>query len=167
MGGSKVEWDTSINDTVLLVNKLLKICPEVTLHAFGPNTELLRAIENSCKRKIIYHKDLDRSALAKLMCDSEFTVATQNSGNFELVPVESLILGTPVISYKQPFMEVTGNSLLIADPNSESELENKVSKWMSGDIVKERVDLQNRIMSITNPKKVAEEFVQFATQNSL
>ena len=101
------------------------------------------------------------------MYDSEFTVATQNSGNFELVPVESLILGTPVISYKQPFMEVTGNSLLIADPNSESELENKVSKWMSGDIVKERVDLQNRIMSVMNPKKIAEEFVQFAIQNSL
>lgn len=161
-GGSTAEWDTPINDTVLLINKLLKIYPDFNLHAFGPNIELLRAIESGSNRKIVYHKDIDRNTLAELMHQSEFTVASQIFGTFELVPVESLIVGTPVISYKQPFMEVTGHSLLIADPNSDNELRSKVSKWLSCDIEKEREDVKNKIRAAMDPKKIAEEFIQFA-----
>jgi hypothetical protein len=39
-----------------------------------------------------------------------------------MVPIESLLSGTPVITYIQPFIEVTGQSLLIANINNKKEL---------------------------------------------
>ncbi|PSN81861.1 hypothetical protein B9Q01_09745 [Candidatus Marsarchaeota G1 archaeon OSP_D] len=50
------------------------------------------------------------------------TITPIYNGNFEMVPIESLLSGTPVITYIQPFIEVTGQSLLIANINNKKEL---------------------------------------------
>jgi hypothetical protein len=44
--------------------------------------------------------------------------------------LSSLLCGTPVITFPQPFMEVTGDSPMVANIEKPPEVRTKVRSWM-------------------------------------
>lgn len=73
-----------------------------------------------------------------------------------MVPIESLLCGTPVVSFIQPFMEVTGQSPMISNILSCAEIKAKVKMWEQlelSTIEQER----KKILAVMDKRKVAEQ----------
>ncbi|MGC9167248.1 MAG: hypothetical protein ACP5GR_06390, partial [Thermoplasmata archaeon] len=79
---------------------------------------------------------------------------------FEMVPIQSLLCGTPVITYIQPFMEVTGQSNLIANIYNSYELKRKFKIWQSN-LDDELNSVKKKILSFMDNRIVSMELMNY------
>lgn len=92
------------------------------------------------------------------------TICPIYNGNFEMVPVESILCGTPTITYIQPFMEVAGSSAMIANILNHVEIKIKIDKWIGLDtylIEKERKKILERMDS----NKVGKSLIEYIMES--
>ena len=110
--------------------------------------------------KVEYVGKLSREELSVCYRSHFLTICPIFNGNFEMVPVESLMSGTPVISFIQPFMEVTGQSEMVANILNLSEIKAKVLLWrkLDGEI---RERERNRILGAMDSRKVADQLITY------
>ncbi|MEM3455577.1 MAG: hypothetical protein QXT72_03360 [Candidatus Micrarchaeia archaeon] len=105
-----------------------------------------------------YLGKLERKELNNEYGKHLLTISPIYNGNFEMMPIESLLCGTPVITYVQPFMEVTGQSVLISNINNEKEIERNFYIWLK-DIDNERLYMRNKILDVMENVKIGKELI--------
>lgn len=118
------ERDTSISAAAEIVDMIKQTNPDISYHTFG-SYRLSNTFASLVKTTMNYQKEVSNADLVRLYSESVLTISPVYNGTFELVPIESLLSGTPVISYYQPFLEITGFTEAIANiynPSKVSEL---------------------------------------------
>ncbi|MEM3845407.1 MAG: hypothetical protein QXU98_06880, partial [Candidatus Parvarchaeota archaeon] len=105
-----------------------------------------------------YLGKLERKELNNEYGKHLLTISPIYNGTFEMVPIESLLCGTPIITYVQPFMEVTGQSVLISNINNEKEIERNFYIWLK-DIDNERLYMRNKILDVMENVKIGKELI--------
>ena len=130
---------------------------DFVVSGFEPVAELF---ESHFHIKLEYAGKLSREELSACYRSHFLTICPIFNGNFEMVPVESLMSGTPVISFVQPFMEVTGQSEMVANILNLSEIKAKVLLWrkLDGEI---RERERNRILGDMDSRKVADQLITY------
>ncbi|WP_188681479.1 hypothetical protein [Thermogymnomonas acidicola] len=101
---------------------------------------------------------VERTELIRNYAEHEVVISPIFNGTFEMVPIQSLLSGTPVISFTQPFMEVVGPSEMVANINNPGEMRRKSSIWkcLDQDTVKR---VKERILEKMESSKVARDLV--------
>lgn len=117
-------------------------------HEFGINMNYLGKISRS---------DLSLHFSKHLM-----TIAPVYNGTFEMVPIESLLCGTPVVSFPQPFMEVVGESKMVKCIWNLKGVTESVTEW-SNLRFEERVEMRERILKRMNSLVVASNLIGYLT----
>ena len=156
--GSKEDVDLfSLKKTV----DLLKVIdPRIEFDYFG-NEEIGLIFNKKYKENIEYLGKLERKDLSKEYSRHLFTISPIYNGNFEMVPVQSLLCGTPVITYLQPFIEVTGLSMLIANINNINEIKRKINYWINKDLKDDLEVMKNKILNNMDNKKIAMDLLYY------
>jgi hypothetical protein len=112
-------------------------------------------VELSCLGK------LDRADLGREYARHLMTVAPVYNGNFEMVPIESLLAGTPVITYLQPFIEVVGDTPLVANLEDEVAVRLRVRSWIRGRGLDVELDaVRERILGMMDPRRAATKLLR-------
>jgi hypothetical protein len=83
------------------------------------------------------------------------------NGNFEMAPIESLLSGTPVISYLQPFAEISGFTDMIANINNLTEIEIKARIWIRSDGV-DMTPVKEQIAKNMDKDVVAKKLLEYS-----
>ena len=148
--------DTNLEYLHSAITILRRHFHDIELNAFG-NKHTSKTFTDAYGENVSFHTDMERSALLDLINRSTVTIAPIYNGNFELVPIESLLVGTPVITFPQPFLEVTHNSDMISSIYSENEMSKKAAKWASANLDDERSDVRQRILNVMNFQRVVKE----------
>ncbi len=111
--------------------------------------------------ELTYVGKLSRKELSTCYRSHFLTICPIFNGTFEMVPVESIMSGTPVISFIQPFMEVTGQSQMIANILNVPEIKTKTLLWKKLDSeIREKE--RNKILVVMDSRKVAEQLITYA-----
>lgn len=110
-------------------------------------------------RKMNFIGKVERKELLKEYSEHELTISPEFNGNFEMVPIQSLLCGTPVISFNQPFMEVTGESDMIANIHNAGEIRAKVQIWKNL-TMDSRQTMMKTIFEKMESTKVAENLLR-------
>lgn len=108
--------------------------------------------------RVNYLGKLERDELSREYGRHLLTISPIYNGNFEMVPVQSLLCGTPVITFPQPFMEVTGDSPMIANIEYVPELKDRIRLWR-GEMGEIRKIVRNRILEEMDNAVVARKLV--------
>lgn len=147
--------DASDTDLAAL-HRVLKLVDEScrgSIDYFG-NEETGKMFENTYGIRMNFIGKVSREDLVKQYSSHFITIAPVFNGNFEMVPIQSLLSGTPVITYTQPFMEVTGNDIMIANIHNRIEILEKISIWKNLDVrIRER--MRSVILEKMGEKRVA------------
>lgn len=125
---------------------------------FG-DRETGRIFADEFGREMNFMGRVERNELLREYSEHEFTITPVFNGNFEMVPIQSLLCGTPVISFNQPFMEVTGESDMIANIHNPGEIRNKVQMWKKLDMVS-RQEMRSIIFEKMDSRKVARNLLR-------
>ncbi|MGC8622082.1 MAG: hypothetical protein ACP5U0_09225 [Caldisphaera sp.] len=151
--------DTDLNALKKIVNILKEIDKDLEFDFFG-DEYIGEYFNKKFNENIIYLGKLERKQLTIEYSKHMLTISPVYNGTFEMVPIQSLLSGTPVITYIQPFMEVTGQSVLIANISNSSEIKRKFKMWQTNLDDKFNI-LKKRILSIMDNKIVAMELINY------
>lgn len=126
---------------------------------FG-NENAGKIFEQHYRIKLNFIGKVSRENLLRAYSQHYFTIAPIFDGNFEMVPIQSLLCGTPVISFPQPFLEVTGENSLIANIENIGEVKSKIKQWsvVNGD---ERRSIQTKILQKMESNIVAATLLNY------
>ena len=152
-------YDVDIDQLRLITEIARGVIPGIEFEGFG-NRLLASQFEYKTGINIRFHNAVKRRRLSQIYSSCIFTICPIYNGNFEKVPIESLLNGTPVISYIQPFMEVTGKTELVANIQNTAEVRSSLKKWVMGDLSCERKEIKERILSVMEHKKIAKDFLR-------
>jgi hypothetical protein len=108
--------------------------------------------------KMNYLGKISREDLIKEYSLHFLTIAPVFNGNFEMVPIQSLLSGTPVITYLQPFMELTGECIMVANINNLIEVKDKIIAWKDLNVLT-REKIKSIILERMNAKRVANDLL--------
>ena len=158
-------YDTDLRQLRDTIEVIRSIVPGIEFEAFGNNSQAT-LFEKNTGIQVKFLGEVDRRRLSEIYNNCLFTICPIYNGNFEKVPVESLLNGTPVVSFIQPFMEVTGETDLVANIQNADEVRSKVIKWIKNDLSMERKQLRERILSVMGHAKVAKDFIKYLTDFS-
>lgn len=150
--------DTHLEHTTNFLKEMGPLLRDLEIHSFGSDTYSQRLAEMS-GTEIKHHSRITRRDLFALEKRSVFTITPVYGGNFEMVPIESLMNLTPVISYLQPFMEVTGLTDLVANLQNGNLALKLARKWMQKGMGDSLEVMRDRIVSSMNYGKVAKDLV--------
>lgn len=153
------ESDTNLKELFDVLRVITNENYRFELHGFGSKKQSEQFIR-TYGIHIEFHSNIERRELSALYNSSLFTINPVYNGNFEMVPIESLLVGTPVISYYQPFLEVTGESKLFANIQNHMEVIDRVRHWTNDDLSDEKATIKARILSRMNNVKVANDLLQ-------
>ena len=76
-----------------------------------------------------------------------------------MVPIQSLLCGTPVISFAQPFLEVTGENNMIANIQNSGEIKYKTEQWKNFDQQEKKL-VRRLIFKKMGSRKVAQDLLR-------
>ncbi len=141
------------------VDILKEIDRDLEFDYFG-DEEIGEYFNKKFNENIVYLGKLERKELSMEYAKHLLTISPVYNGNFEMVPIQSLLCGTPVITYIQPFMEVTGQSVLIANISNSSEMKRKFKMWQNN-LYDELNIIKKRILSVMDNKAVAMELMHY------
>ena len=151
--GNPFETDLhALNTALLSIQEVLRI---KAIDFFG-SEETGKIFQQRFTINLRFLGKLERKDLAEEFRSHFLTITPIYNGNFEMVPIESLLCGTPVVSFIQPFMEVTGQSPMISNILSCAEIKAKVKMWEQlelSTIEQER----KKILAVMDKRKVAEQ----------
>ncbi len=156
-------YDTRLEETAQILNLLNRRLADFELHSFG-NEAMSRNLEERINGKIEFHNGISRKDLFRLYSEAVFTLAPQYNGNFEMVPVENLISYTPVLTYLQPFQEITGKTHLIANLNNIGESVGHIQNWIQGSQTDELELMRNKLLMNLNYRSVAQSLIELLFQ---
>jgi len=142
------------------IDTLREANPKLDFDYFG-DEEVGLIFNKKFNENIKYLGKLDRKDLSKEYSKHLVTITPIYNGTFEMVPIESLLSGTPVITYIQPFIEVTGQSLLIANINNKKEIKRKFNYWISNDINHDLKMMKSKILEIMDNAKIAKDLLNY------
>ena len=129
------------------------------LDYFG-NEETGKIFEEAYGIKINFIGKIGRRDLLRNYSEHFMTIAPIFDGNFEMVPIQSLMCGTPVISFAQPFLEVTGENDMTANIRNLGEVRRKVQQW-KGLSAEARKSMKASILEKMDSKKVAKDLLSY------
>jgi hypothetical protein len=129
------------------------------LDYFG-NEEAERIFENIYGIKMNFIGKVTRKDLLRSYSEHMITISPIFNGNFEMVPIQSLLCGTPVISFSQPFLEVIGENNMTANIRNLGEIKYKVKQWMDLD-QQARISMKHTIFEKMESRKVAKDLLQY------
>jgi glycosyltransferase involved in cell wall biosynthesis len=152
-------YDMDIDQLRLITEIARGVIPGIEFEGFG-NRLLASQFEHETGISIRFHNSVERRRLSQIYSSCIFTICPIYNGTFEKVPIESLLNGTPVISYIQPFMEVTGETDLVANIQNTAEVRSRLKEWVMGDLSRERKEIKERILSVMEHKKIARDFLR-------
>jgi hypothetical protein len=147
--------DTDLNALRTTLKILNKVDSGLQFDAFG-DERMSSLIEKSFR--VNYLGKLERVDLSREYGRHLLTISPIYNGNFEMVPIESLLCGTPTITFPQPFMEVTGDSPMIANIEYAQELKSKLQLW-KGEMGEHRKRVRERVLEEMDNKVVARNLV--------
>jgi len=142
------------------IDTLREANPKLDFDYFG-DEEVGLIFNKKFNENIKYLGKLDRKDLSKEYSKHLVTITPIYNGNFEMVPIESLLSGTPVITYIQPFIEVTGQSVLIANINNKKEIKRKFNYWFSNDLSRDLKIIKGKILDVMDNAKVARDLLNY------
>jgi len=142
------------------IDTLREANPKLDFDYFG-DEEVGLIFNKKFNENIKYLGKLDRKDLSKEYSKHLVTITPIYNGNFEMVPIESLLSGTPVITYIQPFIEVTGQSVLIANINNKKEIKRKFNYWFSNDLSHDLKIMKGKILDVMDNAKVARDLLNY------
>ncbi|MGC8969975.1 MAG: glycosyltransferase [Conexivisphaera sp.] len=157
--------DTDIGALLAALRILEEERPGIELDAFG-DERTARIVGQ--RVRVNYLGKLERSELSVEYGRHAITIAPIYNGNFEMVPVQSLLCGTPVITFPQPFMEVTGDSPMVANIENPPEVRTKVRTWLRNEAMTPlRREIRARILREMDNEVVAGKLLRdYASQGS-
>lgn len=144
-----------------LQSVLKTVDPQVLsrLDYFG-NEETGKIFEEAYGIKINFIGKIGRRDLLRSYSEHFMTIAPIFDGNFEMVPIQSLMCGTPVISFAQPFLEVTGENDMMANIRNLGEVRCKVQQW-KGLSAEARKSMKAAILEKMDSRKVAKDLLNY------
>ncbi len=147
-------------DLKLLNRVLSALDPDLLsrLDYFG-NEKIGKEFEDIYKIRMNFIGKLERKCLLRQYSDHLITISPIFDGNFEMVPIQSLLCGTPVISFAQPFLEVTGENNMTANIQNLGEIKYKVKQWRNLD-ENEKKSIRRSILEKMESRKVAQDFLR-------
>lgn len=101
---------------------------------------------------------VSRKNLLRAYSEHMITITPIFDGNFEMVPIQSLLCGTPVISFAQPFLEIIGQNDMIANIRNIGEIKYKVKLWRNLDQQVRKL-IRTTIFEKMDNKKVAKDLI--------
>lgn len=104
-----------------------------------------------------FQADVSRSDLQDIIAKMKFTINPIFLGTFEMFPIESLMCGTPVITYIQPFLEVVGESALVSYIHSDNDIENNLIIWLKNNLEAEKKRIRGILEFNMGSDKIARE----------
>ncbi|MDP8003577.1 MAG: glycosyltransferase [Caldisphaera sp.] len=146
--------DTDIESLKTVIKIIQTTNKDIEFNAFG-NESMLKYLKNF---NVKFLGKLDRKELGRIYSEHLFTINPVYNGTFEMVPIQSLLCGTPVITFYQPFMEVTGESPMIANIENLYEIKQKIKLW-SEEIKNIRESIRNKILEQMDNEIVAKQLV--------
>ena len=151
--------DTDLFALNKIINLLREEDRELEFDYFG-DSDIGEYFNRRFGKDIVYLGKLERKNLSIEYARHLVTISPIYNGNFEMVPIQSLLCGTPVVTYIQPFMEVTGQSTLIANISNYSEVRRKFKMWHKA-VDAESNLLREKILSVMDNSIVARELVNY------
>ena len=148
--------DTNTFDLTNILSRIKDKIKDYELISLG-NRNLSTKISASTGIEVTHFPYLERVELYKFLSEAFFFINPIFNGDFEITPIESLLSETPVVSYILPFMEVTGQSKLIANIENYDEVESKIKMWMDMDISEEFCILKEKISKAMDCKIIAKK----------
>ncbi|MGC9124392.1 MAG: hypothetical protein ACP5IB_10065 [Thermoplasmata archaeon] len=142
-----------------IVNILKEIDKDIEFDYFG-DEYIGEYFNKKFNENILYVGKLERKDLSIEYARHLLTISPIYVGTFEMVPIQSLLCGTPVITYIQPFMEVTGQSNLIANIYNSYELKRKFKIWQSN-LDDELNSVKKKILSFMDNRIVSMELMNY------
>lgn len=152
------ERDTSISKAAEIISVIKHVKPDISYHTFG-NSKLSNSLAKLVKTQMVYHKDVSYDYLVKLYSESILTISPVYNGNFEFVPIESLLSGTPVISYYQPFLEVTGMTEAVTNIYNSSKVSEMIMNSIEGKFSHELQTLCDKVILEMNYVSIADKLL--------
>jgi len=156
------EEDTDLFALSRAMRALRSVDPRIEFDYFG-GEGVGEEFNRRFGEDIRYLGKLERADLGREYSRHMVTIAPVYNGNFEMVPVQSLLAGAPVITYVQPFMEVVGRTRLVANVEDASAIEMAARRWLSGDPAMEREieAVRDRILGEMDPAVVASRLLDY------
>jgi len=150
--------DTDLIALKNVLDELTKTNSNIKLDYFG-DKNIGEFFSRKYGFNLNYLGKLDRKKLSEEYARHTATIAPVYNGNFEMVPIQSLLSGTPVISFIQPFMEVTGRSEVVANISNVHEVKTKYKYWSysSSESIQR---IKDKILSVMLNTKVADELMR-------
>lgn len=146
--------ETNVIDLINILIKTKEIVNEFEVVSIGNN--IVRDFVSKKTGMLINHYPfLERPKLYELFAEAIFFINPIFNGDFEVMPIEALLSGTPVVSYTLPFLEVTGQSLLIANIENYNEVKQKIKIWIGNDLTEEIQELKRKVLSAMDCQIVA------------
>ncbi|MGP6221062.1 hypothetical protein [Caldiplasma sukawensis] len=159
--GNSDETDLQVLAKALKLVSELLVNPKIDY--FG-NEETGTLFKKEFGFKLNYLGKLSKEKLIENYQSHILTITPIFNGNFEMVPIESILCGTPTISFIQPFMEITGNSEMCANILNEMEIEIKINKWKNIDsniMETERIKILERM----DKNKISKELIRYIKES--
>lgn len=128
------------------------------LDYFG-NEKAGKKFEDTYEIKMNFIGKVERRDLLRCYSGHLITISPIFNGTFEMVPIQSLLCGTPVISFAQPFLEVTGESNMIANIHNLGEIKHKMTLWKNLNPEARRL-MKTIILEKMDSKKVAQDLLK-------
>ena len=155
--GGKLDTDlTKLNHVLTIVNKLFE---EIRYYVIGDKpTYDLFIHENNINAS--FCANVSRSDLQDLIAKMKFTINPIFLGTFEMFPIESLMCGTPVITFIQPFLEIIGESPLVSYIHSDYDIINKLISWINDDLEEEKKRIKEILELNMGYDKIAKKLYQ-------
>lgn len=155
--GGKTDTDLQkLNHALHVINGIVQ---DVEYYAIG-DKGAYEIFAQTYKYRFNFLENITREKLYDLIAKMAFTINPVFLGTFEMFPIESLLCGTPVITFIQPFMEVVGKTKLISSIHSDNDIIYKVKYWLYENIDDERTEIKRRIKSKMENNKIAREIFQ-------
>ena len=148
--------DTNLNALWLVLNSIAS-ANMGRIDYFGEESSGTK-FEMTYGIKMNYLGKISREDLIKEYSLHFLTIAPVFNGNFEMVPIQSLLSGTPVITYLQPFMELTGECIMVANINNLIEVKDKIIAWKDLNVLT-REKIKSIILERMNAKRVANDLL--------
>jgi len=156
------EEDTDLFALSQAMRALRSVDPGIEFDYFG-DEGVGKEFNRRFGEDIRYLGKLERADLGREYSRHMVTIVPVYNGTFEMVPVQSLLAGAPVIMYMQPFMEVVGHTPLVANIEDTNAVEMAVRRWLSGNPAMEREveAVRYRILDEMNPAVVASRLLDY------
>ena len=150
--GGKLDTDLNkLNHVLSIINE---ISEDIKYNVIG-DQQIFDQFNKKSLANLTFRSNVSRADLQDLISKAKFTINPIFLGTFEMFPIESLMCGTPVITFIQPFLEVIGETTLVSYIDSDSDIISKFIKWKNDNLEEEKKRIKGIIKVKMNANTIA------------